>query len=77
MAVVNELKVHVNEDRVEDEGQLVSVQVEGGVDKLDQVVVGVLINCRVIVGLQLQGMITIRTHSRTVTPGHTMTELTL
>ena len=73
MAVVDELQVHVNEDRVEDEGQLVSVQVEGGVNKLDQVVVGVLINCRVIVGLKVRG----KGLSPYFAHSHTITELTL
>ena len=33
MAVVDELKVHVHEDRVQDEGQLVTVEVERALDE--------------------------------------------
>ena len=54
MAIVDELEVHVDEDRVEDERELVPIQVEGGVDETDEVVVGVLINCGVVVGLGYQ-----------------------
>ena len=54
MAIVDELKVHVHENRVEDERELVPVQVERGVDETDEVVVGVLINCGVVVGLWYQ-----------------------
>ena len=52
VAVEDELEVHVDEDRVEDERELVSVQVERGVDETDQVVVGVFINGRVVVRLR-------------------------
>lgn len=52
VTVVDELEVHVDEDRVEDERELVPVQVERAVDEADKVVVGVLINCRVVVGLR-------------------------
>ena len=51
MPVVHELEVHVDEDGVEDEGELVPVEVEGGVDETDEVVVGVLVDCGVVVGL--------------------------
>ena len=51
MPVVHELEVHVDEDGVEDERELVPVQVEGGVDEADEVVVGVLVDCGVVVGL--------------------------
>ena len=51
MFVVNKLEVHVDEDGVEDERELVPVEVEGGVDEADEVVVGVLVDCGVVVGL--------------------------
>ena len=53
MAVVDQLEVHVDEDWVEDERELVPVQVERGVDEADEVVVGVLVNSGVVVGLRL------------------------
>ena len=51
MPVVDELEVHMDEDGVENERELVPVQVEGGVDKADEVLIGVLVDCGVVVGL--------------------------
>ena len=51
MPVVDELEVHVDEDGVEDERELVPVQVEGGVDEADEVVVGILVDRGVVIGL--------------------------